>query len=153
MNDEFKIFVDRIRNGNEEVLKEELSSGFLGNEKEILFSEKVNIEGRTYVVDEELILQLLVETDVTQSCLICNERVKSSIKSNFCHTEPLSEVKGMVFDFREVLRENLLLEISSFVECNNGKCSKRQDLSKYLVTKGKKSDSKEKLHQPFKNLL
>jgi uncharacterized metal-binding protein YceD (DUF177 family) len=66
------------------------------------------------------------------------------------HAVPLSEIKGNEFDFREVIRENLLIEVPSFAECN-GRCPEREKLKKYFKQGDGKTDQEEG-QQPFSNL-
>jgi hypothetical protein len=51
--------------------------------------------------------------------------------SNFYHGEPLAEIRTGVYDFSQMLREAVLLEVPHFAECK-GNCPQRVAVKKYL---------------------
>lgn len=135
MDDTFKIFVHRLRDGREERIEETLSPDFLDiDEADLVFKEPVNIEGTAAVTDDILVLILSIDTIAALPCAICNTDVKVKISiPHFCYTEKLSDIKGAVFDYQEALREGILLELPYTTECNGGDCPERADLAKYLT--------------------
>ena len=155
MNDEFKIYIDRLKDGKEEVLDETFLPDFIDVKEDTLsFPINVKIRGKVYLVEKELIFQLHLQTVASLNCRICNEKVGVPVSSEIYHVETIENIKGMVFDMRPMLREAILLEIPSIAECNEGKCSQRKNIEKYLVSTVEESGKvKEELHQPFKNLL
>jgi uncharacterized metal-binding protein YceD (DUF177 family) len=134
MDETFKIFVHRIKVEGDEEIEEILSPEFLDVDgEEIQFHSPVHLMGTAHVADGMLVLCLSVETKLTMLCAICNQPVdvKISIPS-FYHTEPIAEIKGGVFDYRETLREAILLEIPYTTECNSGHCPERESMAKYF---------------------
>jgi len=134
MGDEFKIFVHRLNDGQKEIIEETFSPTFLDvHEQDLAFTAPVKIHGEAEFVDQALVLRLAVETEATMPCAICNENVQVKLEIPvFCHTEELADIKGDVFNFKDVLREAILLELPPRAECNQGKCPQREDLAKYF---------------------
>lgn len=152
MLDAFKIYIDQLRHGEVEEISENLSPDFIGiNEEDLAFSSPVDIKGEAYLADNELILRLNIETSAIIPCSICNEKVVVGIKlKDFYHSEPVSKIKSGIFNFSEVLRDAILLETPKFTECNEGKCSGRQEMKKYFKEPGTKDE--EEGYKPFENL-
>lgn len=138
MDDTFRIFVNRLKEGREERIEETLSPEFLDvHEAELKFQAPVFLKGSATVADEVLVLIFSIETEVNMPCAICNKEVKVKISiPDFCHTERLSEIKGSVFNYQEVLRQGVLLELPYIAECNGGDCPERAFLAQYLIHKG-----------------
>lgn len=134
MGDEFKIFVLRLKDGQKEIIEETLSPDFLDiHEKDLAFTVPVKIHGEAEFVDQALVLRLDIETEATMPCAICNENVQVKLEiPDFCHTEELENIKGDVFNFKDSLREAILLELPSRAECGNGNCPQREVLAKYF---------------------
>lgn len=134
MGDEFKIFVHRLKEGQKEKIEESLSPTFLDlQEKDLAFKMPVEIRGEAECADETLVLRLAVVTEVTMPCAICNEPVQVKVEiPAFCHLAEPAEIKGDVYDFKEVLREAILLELPPRTECNQGKCPERESMLKYF---------------------
>ena len=133
MDDTFRIFVYRLKDGSEEKLSETLPPDFMEvHEAELAFKAPVIVQGRATVTDDVLILRLNIETEACMPCSVCNQESIVKIKiNNFCHTEKLSEIKGGVYDYRSALREGILLELPLTAECN-GDCPERASLAQYL---------------------
>ena len=134
MGDEFKIFVLRLREGQKEKIEESFSPTFLDiHEADLAFTAPVNLEGEAELADETLILHFAIETEATMPCAICNEDVQVKLEiADFCSTIAVEEIKSGTFDFRDVVREAILLELPSRAECNEGNCREREVLAKYL---------------------
>jgi uncharacterized metal-binding protein YceD (DUF177 family) len=134
MDDTFRIFVHRLKDGHQEKIQESLAPDFLAiSEAELAFKTPITIKGSAAVADGMLVLLLDVETEATMPCAICNEDVQVKIcLHNFCHTESLENIKGAIFDYRAILREGILLELPYTTECNNGNCPERSVVAKYL---------------------
>jgi len=137
MDDTFKIFVKRLREGHEEKIHESLAPDFLDiHEAELVFKAPVLIHGSATVADQSLVLLLSVETEAIMPCAVCNREVIVKISiPHLCHTEDLSEIKGGIFDYKETLREQILLELPYRAECNGGDCPERASLAKYFIKK------------------
>ncbi|MCC5831819.1 MAG: hypothetical protein JJU12_02105 [Chlamydiales bacterium] len=134
MGDEFKIFVHRLKDGQKERIEETLSPVFMDiHEKDLAFNVPVKIHGEAECADQALVLRLHIETEAAMPCAICNENVRVKLEiPDFCHTEEFEDIKGDVFDFKDILREAILLELPSRAECGNGKCPEREALAKFF---------------------
>lgn len=134
MGDEFKIFVHRLKDGQKETIEETLSPEFLDiHEKDLAFSVPVKIHGEAECVDQALMLRLHIKTEATMPCAICNENVQVKLEvPAFWHTEEFENIKGDVFNFKDILREAVLLELPPRAECNHGSCPQREILAKYF---------------------
>lgn len=159
MDDIFKIYVDQLRDGQTEVIDETFDPLFIDMvEADLLFSDPVSVQGDVYLTNDSLILHLKVKTLATMPCAICNQSVKVEIIiNNLYHVEPLENVKSGIFNFREMLRESVLLEVPMYVECGLGEntCPQREEIKKYLKQKNiknKNSNQEEDGYQPFANL-
>ena len=154
MEDEFKIFVDQLRDGHEKLIQESLSPKFMDvRENDLEFKKNIELNGTAYTADSELILNWNIEAEALVACAICNEKVPVAIQiDNFYHTEPLAEIKGAVFNFKDLLREIILLEVPAFAECNQGKCPKRQEVSKFIKEPTQDQTDEEDGYHPFADL-
>lgn len=153
MDDVFKIFVDQLREGNEEKIHETLQPDFLEtHDPELIFDQPVALDGVAYLADRELILHWEIKTGALVPCSICNASVKVPISIvNFYHSEPLAEIKTGIYHFKDLLRETILLEVPSFVECK-GNCPKRKEYKKYLKEPSIELAGQEEGYQPFADL-
>lgn len=152
MDDRFKIYVDQLRKGKEEILEETFSPEFIEvEEEELRFPVNVDVTGRAYIAEEHLVLHLSAKTKMVMPCSICNtmSEIPLQVKS-LCHSEPLSEVRGGTFWFNSVLREAILLEVLPFAECCGGDCPQREFVAQYQTVK--KTSVEEGTYQPFSQL-
>lgn len=151
MDDAFKIYIEQLRNGQERVINEKLDPDFLEvNETDLVFKKEVDLHGTVYLADKELILHWNAETEALIPCSICNDKVPVKIEvKNFYHSEPTADIKTGIFNFKELLRNTILLETPQFVECHNGKCPDRKEIKKYLKDA---SDNDNEGQHPFANL-
>ncbi len=134
MNEPFKILIDRLKKGETQKIEEVLEPAFLAlDEKELQFPEKVIVKGDAYLTDDHLIIKLKANTAALLPCAVCNEMIRIELDvDNFYHAQPLEEIPSAIFDFSEVLREDLLIALPQYVECNQGKCPERNLLAPYL---------------------
>jgi hypothetical protein len=139
-----QIFIDRLANGQEETIAWKLPATLLNVQEDVLFfPTEITVEGRAYLAEEFLIIQVDISTTAMVPCTVCNKMVEKQIViDEFYHAEPLSKEK--IFDFTEKLRDAILLEVPPFYECNNGNCSERKELEKFL--------RKEPIRSPFADL-
>lgn len=152
IDDRFRIFVEQLRDGTIEEIDETFSPDFLEiSEKELAFNKPVKVKGQVYLAEEMLVLHLDIQATATLPCAICNGPADVDIAiKGFYHAIPLSEVKGAIYDFRELLRETILLEVPILAECHQGKCPQRDTLKSYLKKEsvpGSKED--EDGYRPF----
>lgn len=154
-DDRFRIFVEQLRQGNIEEIDENFSPDFLEiNEKDLSFSKPVIVRGQVYLADEMLILHFDIHTVATIPCAICNSPADIAIGiKGFYYAVPLDEVKGAIYDFREILRETILLEVPILAECHQGKCPQRESLEKYFKKEGAPEEKEEEEgYRPFADL-
>lgn len=154
MNEEaFKIYVDQLRDGHEEHLHESFSPEFLDIvDPDLSFEKPIELDGLAYIAENELVLDWTIETEALVSCSICNEKVPVKIYlENVYECQPLSQIKSGIFNFKELLRELILLEVPGFVECHEGQCPKRKELDKYFKSSFKE-DSDQEGYRPFADL-
>ncbi|MFA6118525.1 MAG: hypothetical protein WCT85_03525 [Parachlamydiales bacterium] len=125
---------------NEKIEAEALE---LINEKDLIFTKPILIEGKAYLTEDTLIINLDIKFYVSLPCSFCNELFeKEIIIKNFYITEKLSNIDNS-YDFKQEVRNACFLEIPSYVECKD-KCSKRQSLNNFLNQKNQ--------NFPFANL-
>ncbi len=153
MEDRFKIFVERLREGRTEQISEIFSPDFLEVRDEALsFPDNVYVKGEAYLVENNLILHLDIKTSAQLPCTICNESVIVPIEvRRFTHVEPIANIKGSVFNYKNVLREIIILESPAFAECE-GNCPQRKEVSKYFLKDKEKGQSPEEGYHPFSDL-
>lgn len=134
MNDDFKIFISHLKDGKIERIERTLPPSFLEvEEPDLFFQEPVSVNGEAYLTNDSLVLHLDLATRGIMPCTICNESVPVNISIRGCyHIESLKNVKFDIFDMREVVRESVLLETPSFIECGKGHCPKRKSIAKYM---------------------
>lgn len=154
MDDVFKIYVEQLRDGHEEKIHEKLDPNFLEiNEPELTFDKPVKVEGAAYLAERELVLHWDIQTEALIPCSICNEPVRVTIHiPNFYYSESLEEIKTGIYNFKNLLRETILLEVPPFVECNGGNCPKRKEYHKYLKETSDQPSDQEEGYQPFADL-
>lgn len=154
MDSAYNIFIERLRDGHIEKIEETLTPEFIGiHEKFLFFQDPVYIKGEAYLAEDTLVVHLEINTKSTIPCSVCNEPVKTDISiHNFYHAEPLENIKSGIFNYQEILRECVLLETSSFAECEQGNCPRRLELQKYFKKPGSNSLEDEEGYQPFANL-
>ena len=155
-DDLFKIYVEQLREGSVEEIEESFSPEFLDvHERDLSFKVPVKIAGQAYLADEMLVLHFDIQTVATLPCLVCNApvAVKIAIKG-FYHAVPLNEIKNGVFNFRDILRETILLETPLLAECHQGQCAQRQVLQKYFKKDNVPgvTESDEEGYKPFADL-
>lgn len=154
--DEFKIYVEQLRDGRVEKINAAFDPEFLGiQEKELAYRNPIVVQGQAYLANDTLVIHCTIKTFAIIPCSICNEPVKVEISiNNFYHAEPLSEISTGVFDLQEAIRQAVVLETPAFAECNSGKCEARSQIKKYLKSaesSGKDADGNEGYH-PFADL-
>ena len=138
-------------------LSEEFSPEFIDVcDEDLKFVDPVHLEGRAYLADDDLVMKFNCDTLATFPCAICNEPTKYKVVvTNDYQMVPLDEIKGGVFDFKDLLREAIILETPRTAECNEGKCPHRSRMKEYLKNKTAKNDDKdddEGSYRPFADL-
>ncbi len=133
-DDQFKIFVEQLRDGRVEKISENYESSFLDVKgPEFSFKGNVAADGEAYIAGEELVLHLSLKAVYTLPCKVCNAPVDMELYlPNVYEVVPLTEIPHGVFSMRELLRQVILLECKDFAECNGGSCPQRSDITPYL---------------------
>ena len=153
---ELKIFVDRLKEGSIEKLEGEVPPDFLEvGDQDLKCTSPVKLKGQAYIATDHLLIQLHIETKISMPCSICNEPTEIKINiPDFTQVEPLSEIPSSVFDYTDLVREDILLSLPQFTECHDGKCPERDLIKNYLKKeeKAKKPASEEAVHFPFSDL-
>ena len=137
--DAFQIYIDQLREGQQKKIHETVTVDFLNVlEKDLSFKKNVSVDGEAYLAGDMLVLHLSLAAVAVIPCSVCNEAVDVDITlPEVYHAEPLDEVKSGIFDFQDVVREAILLEVPPFAECNGGRCLKRMEIEKYLASPDK----------------
>jgi hypothetical protein len=151
--DNFNIYVDRLKDGDEEEISCTLPPQFMDiHEAELQFKDDVIVEGHASIAQDALILQLSASTFASMCCAICNNETVVDIEiADAYFSEELASIKGGVFNYKELLRESLLLELPYIIECNNGSCPERKDMAD-LLSKRQGEGKEEELFYPFADL-
>ena len=141
-----KIHIERLSDGKVQKIDEVFDPSFLGpNEAELKFSSKVHVLGEAYVTDAHLILHLKAKTHMEMPCAICNQMIQVELKVNdFYFTQPVQEIPSSLFNYGDVLREALLIELPKTVECKEN-CPERTSIQAFLR-------GSEHPHYPFHDL-
>lgn len=133
MIEDFCINIDRLRKSGNLSLDAQVPPDFLFVEdSEIKFKEPVQVKGNIYVVDHKLVFHLDVSTLASVKCTICNSDtdIKIDVK-DFYHIEEIAKLKSPIFNYSSILREEVLLEVPRFAECNDS-CPEREFIKKYF---------------------
>lgn len=153
---EFKIFIDRLKDGHIEKFSKTIpASVFELKEDDLTFKEPIEIKGEAYLATDHLIVKLKAKTKISLPCSICNEPTLIPIEiSDFYHAEPVAEIRGSVFDYLELLREDILIQVPQFTECHGGNCPERENLKKFMKKENTESSTQNKSnhHFPFSQL-
>lgn len=146
------IYIDRLSGGADQSINVTLSPQFLSiEEKDLYFRDSVAVEGIAYATEEELVLRFSASTSVNVACAICNQMISLPLSvKNVYHTEPLKEIQGALFNFSDVVREALLIELPVRAECSGGTCPERATIAPYLHKKPPSGG--EDVYFPFANL-
>src|SRR5579863_7200544 len=134
MESPLKIFTEQLRDGKREQFEHVLPPDFLAlSEPDLIFHHPIYLKGEVYATDEDLILQLSAHTEVKMPCSICNEMTFVTLKTEeLYHTILLNELESTTFDFTDILREEIVILIPRYVECQQGKCPERKVISKFI---------------------
>jgi uncharacterized metal-binding protein YceD (DUF177 family) len=145
MEEQFKIYVERLNEGKVEYFDFRTSPQFL-DVQDLVFKGEVHVKGKAYLAEHELVLHAEAESVVLLPCQICNELTEVEITvRELVAIYPHEEVKSGIFDMSPLLREEILLQVPQFIECHQGKCPERGSTSSYM-------SREHEGYQPFKEL-
>lgn len=141
-SDAFQLNIDQLKKGKNENISQSVPSEVLDiNETYMHFHGTVDFQGEAYVVDNRLILHLDVVAHAVVPCTICNGDADVEVKLyNFYHAEDLDKVTNPIYDFRKLIREEMLLECPQYSECNEGSCPEREVINQYLRKRKEKDE-------------
>jgi uncharacterized metal-binding protein YceD (DUF177 family) len=152
----YLIQVDHLKGDHEEEISEIIDPTFLGLEKsdEVKTGEPVKVTGKAYIAGDYLILSLHIVARLQLPCAICNEGFVLPINlDHFVHEEPLEEISKGLFDYGELVRETVLLEIPFYPQCGGKSCLNRDSLEKFLKSSEKREkEAQNEGYQPFQNI-
>lgn len=132
---EFKIYVERLKEGQKEIFSGNALGLSMPEEKDLSFKKEIELSGEAYIAGDHLIIKLDARATAFMPCCICNNTVTIPVDLySFYHAEPLEEIKSSIFDFSELVRTDLLLQLPQFAECR-GNCSERSNLKPFLKEK------------------
>ena len=151
MSDIFKIFLDRLYDGKKQILDATIEKETLFlDEAEIKFTDSILVKGKAYLASDHLVIRISAKVPITMPCVICNDPVSFllGIKDQF-YTIMREEIPSRIYCFKDLLRENLLLELPQIKECNGG-CKKRAEIAPFLQQDT--TDQKPSTHFPFSGI-
>ena len=152
--DYYKIYVDQLRDGKVERIERDFPPDVMDvQDSDLCFEKSIRVHGETYQSEDSLVLHLDLETEGLIPCSICNEPVAVPIAVNGVYQViSIEHIQGHIYDMRDVVRENILINTPAFAECNGGQCSERASLAKFLKSQETTNQELDEGHQPFKDL-
>ena len=151
----FCIHVDHLKTDEVEEISEALSPDFL----ELLPSDDVKavkpiaVKGEAYIAGDYLIVSLHIATQLQIPCAVCNEVFSFTVDlPDFVYEEPLEDIKHGVFDFAELVRETVLLEVPFYPQCGGTSCLNRAHVEKFLKKKEAGDEEEGEGYQPFRDI-
>lgn len=151
--DLYRIYIDQLKEGKKERIARMFPPEILEcTEEELSFEKEIEVIGEAYVAEDEFILHLNLQTEVSLPCSICNNSFNLPIfVKELYFVQSINEIKNHIFDMRQCVRENILLEIPLFGECSGGECPERKAIDKYLK-KPEDSNGSSEGFKPFRDL-
>jgi uncharacterized metal-binding protein YceD (DUF177 family) len=134
MEDMLCIYVDRLRHGARENIHDLLPPKMMEVEgDDIVCEEPIEVDIEAYSADGGIVLNVTAKTKIGMPCSVCNTTVPYDIHvRDYYHVLENHELKKAVFNAMPIVREAVLLELPSAVECNDGSCPERENMKKYL---------------------
>lgn len=129
------IYLERLAHEHVEKISEALPPELfqLSESDELQAHDTVAVTAEAYVSDGFLIITYSVSTAFTTRCGFCNESFSLPVQLSHCTVEiPLDEIKHGYFDFSELLRQELLLQVPYYPLCGGEQCNNRAEVEKYL---------------------
>ncbi|MCX6994227.1 MAG: hypothetical protein NTY13_00055 [Chlamydiae bacterium] len=131
-----RIYIDRLKEGQENIFNESVdcSEIFDAEEVGVLVIEPVEVSFKAYLAGHELIIEWqFIKARCLVNCTVCNDKFNFQIEiQEGRHIEPLSSIRGAVFNPSSLVRELILLDIPSYAECKEGDCPERETLKRYI---------------------
>jgi uncharacterized metal-binding protein YceD (DUF177 family) len=148
------VLISSLQSGKEKEIEAKFPASFLEvNEKELTFTESVNVKGKVYLAGDALIFHFSASVSFSLPCKVCNTNVNSELEvKNVIHAEDIEDMEGDRFNYANALREALLLELPDIIECSQGVCPERAHIKKYLKEERKEDGNSEMSYHPFSSL-
>lgn len=135
-SDSLKLYICRLKlPGEKEVITYSLDPEHIREVgEEELFCSPICVDGSLERIDHEFwALSLNIKTQFNARCCVCNELFLRPVMirdiSHFIHYE---ESKTGIFDCKQLIRQELLLECDHFLECQSLGCPQRRMISDFL---------------------
>lgn len=127
------IYPDRLQGTVSQSLDGEYEPALLGLEVEgVIFDSPLKLQGKAYLAGDHLVVHYDLSVDFKMPCSVCNREVTRTLTLQGLYaTFELKEILHRVWDFAPTIRESILLELPSRVECE-GSCPHRQELQAFL---------------------
>ncbi|WP_375793954.1 hypothetical protein O1W69_02585 [Chlamydia sp. 12-01] len=149
--DDLKLYICRLKlPGEKEVIKYSLNPESVRESgEEELFCNPIEVSGSLEKVDnEQWILSLNVSTKLGLRCCVCDKSFLYSVGSiEISHLICHEDARSGVFDCKDLIRQELLLESDHFQECNKEGCPERGNIVQFLEDR-----KRIKRETPFDNL-
>jgi len=153
MDKPFCLYIDRLKEGQTELLYEQIpAKNFHDDCEEVRFTEDVLLKGQAYVTDDYLIVDCTISTHVDVPCSVCNLPFSLPIEIDCMHEEALEDIKGGIFDYLHMVQEEIFLEIPHFLQCGKTECQNREEIEKYIHKKQAAEEGEDEYH-PFRDVL
>lgn len=129
------LFLDDLSREEEVSLAFELDPSFLDltEKDEAQPSKPIVAQGTASLVGEFICLNLDVQCSFMLPCALCNEKFEYEVSASIEHQEPVENIKQRKWDFTDLVREAILLEVPFFPQCGGETCRHRDEIQKYLV--------------------
>ena len=133
----FTLHLHHLKEGTPFCLEDDFDPSFLDiHEEDLQFVDPVHVKVKIEKKDSLLIFHLSLNTYATIPCSICNQPTKTPLTlKDYVHTEEMASYTHAHFDYTEILREALLVDVPFFIECHDGNCPERKHIASYLKTK------------------
>lgn len=131
-----RIYIDRLKEGQEHTFDEEVSCSDIFDKDEIgtVINQPLSLSFKAYLAGHELVIEWhSIKAVVRVCCTICNEFFDLPLAiEGTRHIEPLSAIRGAVFNPASLVREQILLDVPAYAECTEGCCPQREALKDIL---------------------
>lgn len=148
--DDLKLYIYRLKvPGEKEEICYSLPPDLIRNPgEEELFPLVIEVLGSLEKIDhEQWFLSLGISTQLGARCCTCDKKFLRSVeKIKISHFICGDEAKSGVFDCRDLIREELLLESDHFQECDEEGCPERESIIEFL------KERPQSRHCPFDHL-
>lgn len=143
MAEEFKLFIKQLEEGKKEIIHVSVDPAFLAlHENDLFFPAPIQVMGEAYTTSINLILNFKCNIKLKMPCSICNKFIEVEIRTeNAYYDFNLKELTSAIFNYTEVVREEVILNIPHFVECASGNCPERKGVAPYLRQPTKKPET------------